>query len=194
MQPEREERLNQEMARFRAYLETLACVHIDARLRAAFSFSDVVQETLVGAFKAINDLRRMDEAGQRQYLRTMLLNRLRDLIRHALARARGRHLQRSLEAAAERSSLRLADALALEGSTPDARLIREEGEAALLDALSRLPEREREAIVLQKFQGWKLDEIAAHLGCTAGAVAGLHARGLRRLAQLLGNRRDQPHD
>jgi RNA polymerase sigma-70 factor, ECF subfamily len=194
MPPERDEQINQELARFKAYLETLARVQIDARLRAAFGFSDVVQQTLVKAFEAIDDLRRMDEAGQRRYLRRMLLNRLKDLVRYATAEIRDRRLQRSLEASAEQSSLRLANALALEGSTPDVRLIREEREAALLDALSRLPEREREALVLQKFQNWKLDEIAAHLGCTSGAVAGLHARALRRLAEFLEHRKDELHD
>ena len=51
--------------------------------------------------------------------------------------------------------------------------------------LTQLPEREREALILQKYHGWTQAQIAAHLGCTAGAVAGLHARGLKRLRELL---------
>jgi len=52
-------------------------------------------------------------------------------------------------------------------------------------ALAQIDPRQREALILQKWQGWKLDEIAEHMGCTTGAVAGLHARGLKALLKLL---------
>jgi DNA-directed RNA polymerase specialized sigma24 family protein len=42
-----------------------------------------------------------------------------------------------------------------------------------------------EPLILQKYHGWTQAQIAAHLGCTAGAVAGLHVRGLKRLRELL---------
>ena len=55
----------------------------------------------------------------------------------------------------------------------------------LLEALAKLDVRQREALILQQYHGWKLAQIAEHLGCTSGAVAGLHARGLKRLRQFL---------
>ena len=57
----------------------------------------------------------------------------------------------------------------------------------LLEAMSKLMPRERGALVLQKYHGWTLAQIADHLGCTTGAVAGYHARGLDKLRQLLPN-------
>ena len=51
----------------------------------------------------------------------------------------------------------------------------------LAEALSRLPEAQREALVLQHWQGWSLDEIAEQMGRTRTAVAGLLKRGLRQL-------------
>jgi len=51
----------------------------------------------------------------------------------------------------------------------------------LAEALSRLPEAQREALVLQHWQGWSLDEIAEHMGRTRTAIAGLLKRGLRQL-------------
>jgi DNA-directed RNA polymerase specialized sigma24 family protein len=48
-----------------------------------------------------------------------------------------------------------------------------------------LPQRQREALILQRWHGWKLAEIAEHMQCTQGVVAGLHARGLAKLRELL---------
>jgi RNA polymerase sigma-70 factor (subfamily 1) len=182
--------INEELARFKGYLEALTDVWIDPRLRARFGFSDVVQATLLKAFESIDKLRGMDETGQKRYLSQMLENKLIDLVRHETAEKRDRRRERSLEEAAANSSRRLSASLAAEGSAPDARLIREERAAALLAALSQLPAREREALILQKFHGWKLAEIAAHLGCTSNAVAGLHAHGLKRLGRLLEPRKE----
>jgi RNA polymerase sigma-70 factor (ECF subfamily) len=64
-------------------------------------------------------------------------------------------------------------------------LLKQEGALRLAEALAQLPERQRDAIILQKFHGWKLAEIAEHLECTTGVVAGLQARGLARLRQLV---------
>jgi RNA polymerase sigma factor (sigma-70 family) len=63
--------------------------------------------------------------------------------------------------------------------------MREEEYERLLKALDRINPRQREALMLQRYHGWKLDQIAEHMGCTAGAVAGLHARALRELRKLL---------
>jgi RNA polymerase sigma-70 factor (ECF subfamily) len=52
-------------------------------------------------------------------------------------------------------------------------------------ALAELPEAQREALVLQHWHGWSMDEIAAHLGRTRVAVAGLIKRGLAKLRERL---------
>jgi RNA polymerase sigma factor (sigma-70 family) len=64
-------------------------------------------------------------------------------------------------------------------------MVKQEEALRLLDALSKLDPRQREALILQKYHGWKLEQIAEHLGCTTGAVAGLHARALKKLRKLL---------
>ena len=70
------------------------------------------------------------------------------------------------------------------GRTPDpAELLARHPDLA--DALGRLPEAQREALVLQHWHGWSLAEIGAHLGRSPAAVAGLLHRGLTRLRELL---------
>jgi RNA polymerase sigma-70 factor, ECF subfamily len=123
----------------------------------------------------------------------MLANNLVDRIRKELAKSRDYRLERSLEEAAEESSCRLQGWLPAEQSTPSEQLIRQEREMQVAAALAQLPERQREAIVLQKWHGWKLTQIAEHLQCTVGVVAGLQARGLAKLRDILSpDPRDEP--
>jgi RNA polymerase sigma-70 factor (ECF subfamily) len=56
-------------------------------------------------------------------------------------------------------------------------------------ALIRLPEEQREVLVLAYFGGFTQSEIATHLGVPLGTVKARSFRGLRRLAELLS--RDQ---
>ena len=44
---------------------------------------------------------------------------------------------------------------------------------------------QREALVLQHWEGWSLAQIGDHLGRTPAAVAGLIKRGLKQLRQTL---------
>ena len=64
-------------------------------------------------------------------------------------------------------------------------LIGAERRTALDAALARLPERQRQAVVLRHVEGYSNPDIAAMLGCGVEAVESLTARGKRRLAGLL---------
>jgi RNA polymerase sigma-70 factor, ECF subfamily len=176
---------NGPLERFRAYLETLKSIQLDPRLRSRFGLSDVIQITLLKAYRALERITALDEEGQKRWLRRMLLNTLRDEIARNRAARRDVALEQSLEAAVEASSFRVNEWLAVEDTSPSERLIEQEEGLRLLEALAQLPERKREAIILQRWHGWKLADIAAHLGCTTGAVAGLHAHGLAKLKELL---------
>jgi len=177
--------VNASLGRFRAYLETLRSIQLDPRLRPRFGFSDIIQVTLVKASRALASITALDEEGQKHWLRKIFLNTLRDRIDHERAARRDVALEQSLDAAVEASSCRVSEWLAVEDSSPSERLIRQEEGLRLLEALAQLPERKREAIILQRWHGWTLADIAAHLGCTTGAVAGLHAHGLATLKELL---------
>jgi RNA polymerase sigma-70 factor (ECF subfamily) len=177
--------VNQALEKYRAYLETLTFIQIDPRLRGKFGLSDIIQVTLDEATRTVERIEAMDPEEQKRLLRRMLVNNLRDDIDRW--RTKGRDVLRevSLGEAAEQSSCRLRDWIAAEESTPSGKLIKQEEALRVLAALSQLPEREREALILQQYHGWTLAHIAEHLGCTTGAVAGLHARGLKRLRELL---------
>ena len=48
-----------------------------------------------------------------------------------------------------------------------------------------LPDAQREALTLHHLHRWTLDAVAAHMGRTPAAVAGLIKRALRQLRQEL---------
>jgi RNA polymerase sigma-70 factor (subfamily 1) len=173
---------NQLLEEYRAYLETLTFIQIDPRLRSGFSMSDVIQDTLLEAWHDLPRIETLDADGRKRWLRRMLTRNLIDkicAIKPKVLRTR------SLDAAAEESSCRLQRWLAVEDTSPGKRLVEEEEGLRLLEALSKLDPRQREALVLQQYHGWTLAQIAKHLGCTIGAVAGLHARGLKKLREHL---------
>ena len=55
----------------------------------------------------------------------------------------------------------------------------------LTAALVRLPDAQREAVILHHLQGMTLPTVAARLGRSEPAVAGLLHRGLKKLRELL---------
>jgi RNA polymerase sigma-70 factor (ECF subfamily) len=183
--PCRSDAVNQALEEYRAYLETLTFIQIDPRLRGKFGMSDIVQQTLLEAWQELERLQALDDAGRKRWLRRMLVNNLLDEIEKWRAQARDPRREQSLEAAADESSCRLQSWLAAEDTSPSERLAEQEEALRLLEALSQLDARQREALILQKYHGQTLAQIAEQLGCTTGAVAGLHARGLQELRRLL---------
>jgi RNA polymerase sigma-70 factor (ECF subfamily) len=87
----------------------------------------------------------------------------------------------------------LADWLAAEQSSPSQGAEKHEEALRLAEALARLPEAQREALVLQHWEGWPLAQIGERLGRSPAAVAGLIKRGLKQLRSLLqaGEPRDE---
>jgi RNA polymerase sigma-70 factor (subfamily 1) len=170
---------------FRAYLETLTFIQVDPRLRSKFGRSDIVQETLLEAWLDRERLRSLDAEERKRLLRRMLRNNLLQEIEHWRAQRRDVGREQSLDAAAAESACELRRQLAADDSSPSERAAQQEEESRLVEALSKLDVRQREALILQKYHGWTLAQIGEHLGCTVGAVAGLHAQGLKKLRQYL---------
>jgi RNA polymerase sigma-70 factor (subfamily 1) len=173
------------LQRYRAYLDCLTYIQVDPRLWRRFGWSDVVNHTLLEAYRDLAKLQALDEPDRHRRLRRMLVHNLLDRIEHERAEMRDYRREASLDEALTGSSCNLQKLLAEDAVGPDGRTDAAERGARLAGALSQLPQREREALILQKYHGWSLAQIAEHLDCTPGAVAGLHARGLKRLRQLL---------
>ena len=173
------------MQRWRDYLSVLARVQVEPRLRARLDLSGVVQQTLLEAYQR-RPLLPIDQPAQElAWLRRILANNLADELRKLATGKRDLARERSLEARLEQTSARLEGWLAADQSSPSEQAQRNEQALQLAEALAELPPAQREALVLQHWHGWSMEEIAGHLGRTRTAVAGLIKRGLQQLREQL---------
>ncbi len=174
------------LERHRTWLSLLARLQVDARFRAKFDPSDIVQQTLLEAVRDFPKFRGSTEAELAAWLRQILAHVLRHQTRHFAGAAR-RDLSRevSLEQALAESSRRLADALVAPISSPSERASRHELELRLADALSRLPADYAEIILLRNVEGLSHEEAASRMGRGVGAVRMLWVRALARLRQVM---------
>jgi RNA polymerase sigma-70 factor (ECF subfamily) len=170
---------------FRDYLCLLARLQLHPRLRAKLDASDVVQQTLLEAYKAIADFRGQPPARQAAWLRQILARNLANVVRDFAAGKRDVTREQSLDAAVNASSARLNAWLAAEESSPEEHAEREEQAVRLARAIAALPEAQREVVVLRHCHGWSLADIGRRLGRTPAAVAGLLHRGLAELRTLM---------
>jgi RNA polymerase sigma-70 factor (ECF subfamily) len=169
------------LERFRDYLRLLARLQLDARLQAKLDASDLVQQTLLKAHQALGQFRGQTAAEQAAWLRQILANTLANAIRDFARGKRDVHLERSLEASLNDSSARLEAWLVSREESPSQHAERNEQLLKLAEELSRLPEIQREVLLLRHCQGWSLAEIGTHLGRTRAAVASLLRRGLQQM-------------
>jgi RNA polymerase sigma-70 factor (ECF subfamily) len=167
--------------RFRGYLHALARLHLDPALAAKLDASDLVQQTLLKAYQAREQFRGTTSGEMAAWLRRILARTLADAQRDLHRGKRDVTRERSLEAALDETSCRLELWLAAEQTSPSMQADRNERWLALADALAELPDDQREALVLKHCEGRSVADIAARLGRTPAAVAGLLRRGLEQL-------------
>ena len=129
---------------------------------------DVLQTTFLSIVRARGRYQR--GAPFRPWLYTVAINAARD------------HLRRHRR---EEPTEKLPDTPADPAPLPDPGLTR-----TVEAALAQLPEAQREAIVLHRFEGFSFKQIAEMLGVTETAVKVRAHRGYERLRTLLASHRD----
>jgi RNA polymerase sigma-70 factor (ECF subfamily) len=177
-----------DLERYRDYLRVLARLQLDDRLRGKVDLSGVVQQTLLEAHQAREQVRGLAAGPLAAWLRRALANNLADEARRLGAKMRDAGRERSLQQALDESSARLEAWLAAEQPSPSEAAARQEELLRLARALAELPEDQRRAVELHHLEGQSLVEVAEALGRSRGAAASLVFRGLRSLRQWLGER------
>jgi RNA polymerase sigma-70 factor (ECF subfamily) len=180
-----------DLDRFRPWLVLLARTQLAGRLGGKLDASDVAQQALLEACRALPQFRGSTEVELIAWLRAILAGVLGDAFRrYHGTQARDVAREVSLEAALDASSRRLGEMLADSSPSPSDQAARHEHGVLLAEALSRLPEDYREVIVLRNLEGLSHEEVAARMGRATGAVRMLWLRALSHLRRELGEGND----
>jgi RNA polymerase sigma-70 factor, ECF subfamily len=180
-----QDRTQKLLHRFGEYLTFLARLQTAGRSKAKLDVSGVVQQTLLEAHQAIDELANLNEDRQAAWLRQSLSNNLADEIRRLSAQKRDIRIEQSLDASLDQSMARLGRILPADQSSPSQRAHKNEQLLKLAEAINQLPETQRQAVELHHLLGMTLTEVAEQLQSTKPAVAGLLHRGLKKLRELL---------
>ncbi len=177
--------VNSLMNRYRNYLRLLVgkCNRDYKHLARRFDSSDVVQNTLLDAFRDIGKFNGQTEAELMAWLRRLVACNLADLVRTHHAEKRdinrqqfGRTLSQSsqhLSELANRSHMEVGGAMS-----------KQEAMIMLSDSLARLPDDYREVIVMRHLQRASFEEIAVKMNRTSGAVRMLWTRAIANLKAI----------
>jgi RNA polymerase sigma-70 factor, ECF subfamily len=176
---EREE-MARAIAAHRQYLLLVADRVMTPALKTKEGASDLVQEAMLAAHQATDRLEVRTPIELRSWLRRLLLNRVAHAARRYLGTQK-RRLGRELSLQADLDDQGLADALAIDQTSPGAGAARREEEALMRSALGRLPERMRQAVLWRHHEGCGFEEIGRRLGCSDVAARKLWLRALDQL-------------
>jgi RNA polymerase sigma-70 factor (ECF subfamily) len=179
---------------YRDYLRLLTRVQLSLRLQAKVDASDIVQQTLLEAHRCRDQFRGQSEAERLAWLRAILANVLAATARRFSAESRDLGRERSLEAEVDLSSSRLECLLAADQTSPSERAVRGEDLLRLAHAMTCLLPDQRQVVEMHHLKGLPLAEVAALMGRSRPAVAGLLFRGLNKLRELLPDGRGEDHD
>jgi RNA polymerase sigma-70 factor (ECF subfamily) len=171
------------LARYREYLLLLARGQIGPKMRAKIDASDVVQEALLKAHRAIDQFRGQTEQQMAAWLRTILANTLANALR-TLDR-RKFDAEWSLDRALDESAAGIAAELADDQISPEEIHAKNEQLLMLAQAMAKLPNEQRSLMELKHLSGLTVTEICERTGRTKASVVGILYRGMKALRALM---------
>ena len=171
------------LAHYRPAMRTFVQLHLDPRLAARVDPSDVVQEAQLEVVRRLDDFLECRPMPFHLWVRQTAYQRLLDLHRHHLHRAR-RSVSREV-ALPDRSSLLLARPLLANGPSPSQRLHDREVAERVSRAVAQLGDADREVLLMRHAEEMPFDEIGCLLGIAPAAARKRFGRALIRLQKLL---------
>lgn len=172
-------------ARCRNYVALIAQTRVESWMHAKVDASDLVQQTLLEAFRGIEDFRGETDAEWLAWLRKILAHNTNDFIRRYRTDKRAIGRERPLATTNPDQSRAAGIEPADPGKTPSQILADHERDIQIADAIARLADDHREVILLRNMQRLPFDEIARRMNRTRPAVQMLWMRAIRKLEELL---------
>jgi RNA polymerase sigma-70 factor (ECF subfamily) len=178
--------LNRLFTECRNYLDIVAQTQVETWLKAKFDPSDLVQQTLMDAYRGFGDFRGGTTAEWLAWLKRILERNAVDLARH-YAGTDKRQAQREIRwqgGNGDSSTDGRIDAKDL-AESPSQQLLRKERELLVADALMQLAPDHREVILLRNLERLPFDAVAQRMNRSRPAVQMLWMRALEKLREAL---------
>lgn len=173
----------------------MVAVRLDPRLAARVDPSDVVQEALTEAAQKLPAYLKNRPLPFYPWLRQLAWERLLKFHEKHLQAGKRSVLreQRLPPELSDESAAQLAGQLVDSKSSPIFHAMKEEMQGRVRQALERLPESDRDILVLRYLEQLTTGEIANILEISEGAVKMRHRRALNRLCRKLGPDFEEQH-
>jgi RNA polymerase sigma-70 factor, ECF subfamily len=175
-------------AQCRNFLGIVARAQVESWLRAKVDASDLVQQTLLEAYRDFHKFRGTTEAEWLAWLRQILAHNAANFVRSYRGTAK-RQAQREVALAVPGvdANGRGAPELADHCESPSQQLLRKERELQVAEALAHLTPDHREVILLRNLERLSFDEVAVRMGRSRPAVQMLWMRAIQKLHDVLAN-------
>ncbi len=184
-----QESLGELLGVYRGYLIGIAVAKLDPRVRARCNPSDVVQETLLEAYRDFHKFRGGLEREFLAWIRQILSNNLaRTVETHLLTDKRDLRRERPIDNSTTTNCSRLEGQeqwFSDRAATPSSVIQHQEQLTAVLDRMSRLPSHYRDVLILRHIEELSFDDVGARLGKSAGAVRMIWLRALESLREVV---------
>jgi RNA polymerase sigma-70 factor (ECF subfamily) len=170
---------------YRQYLLMIANEVIGPELQAKLDASDLVQDTFLEAQKHLAIFRGKTRFELRAWLRKILECRLANIRRtYLVTEMRSVNREVTLDLVTSEPGGWL-ESVKSEALSPSNNAARNESALALEQALERLPEKHRHAVIWRHQEQLSWDEIGQRMGCTPGAARKVWCRAIQLLRREL---------
>ena len=158
-------------------------MRLDDQLRKRLDVSDIVQETQIEVTRRLEGYLEHEPIPFRPWLHQIARERLLKARRHHLGTA-GRAVSREIPLP-DHSSLQLARNLLKDESSPSQHVAKKELARRVREGLGRLPEIDREILLMRNFEELTFEDIGYVLDINPATARKRHGRALLRLTNLL---------
>ena len=171
------------VARVRGRLDTWIALRLGPKLRGRVTEEDVLQETLLQAYRGLGNFNDTGTGSFRRWLLSVAENRIRDL--HKFHGAKKRDLGREIMQPRTEDEVTLLGRLSIGGPSPATMADAQDARRSLAEQIDALPEELREVLIARALEELPFREIATRLGRPITTVQAQFARGFRALREAL---------
>lgn len=173
------------LGRYQERLRRIVRIKLGPRLRVLVESMDVVQNTYRVAFQRIEDFTPRDQASLLQWLAQIAENQIRDAHDYHFAQKRDGGKQANAKTRNDDQQDVLVNLPDVDQTEPPERAFKQELREILDDAITRLPDSFRQAILLRDYCGGSWEFVASELDRDTHAARQVHRRAWIKVRQMV---------